>query len=81
MLRLPLKGALKKKNYELYNLSTPILIRFNNGYTMNSRLSHKVALSVSKKYIFKKNNTYISVDFGAIITKCQKYISLRLLFA
>ena len=31
MLRSPLKGALKRTNSELYNLSTPLLIRSNNG--------------------------------------------------
>ena len=54
MLQSPLKGSPKMMNSELYNLSTPLLIRSNNGYTMNSRLSHKIPLSLSvpKKMIF-----------------------------
>ena len=63
MLRSPLKGSLKMMNSELYNLSTPLLIRSNNGYTMNSRLSHKtpLSLSVPKKNILKKNEFYTLV--------------------
>ena len=74
MLRSPLKGALKMMNSELYNLSTPLLIRFNNSFTMSSRTSHKtqLSLSVPKRKIKKKRFLYFIVDFGAIITKCQE---------
>jgi len=64
MLRSPLKGALKMTNSELYNLSTPLLIRSNNGYTMSLGLSHKTPLSLSapkKKSKKKKNDFYTLV--------------------
>ena len=63
---MPIKGTMKMTNSQLTLLSSPLLIRTNNSYTMNPGLSHKtqLSLSVPKNIFVKKNNDFYTLAYN-----------------